>query len=404
MSNSDEIAYGNTRLKHEINNLLQRFTLATSNEDLLQSALGGLCSYTNSAGGFYVAANTENFENGLFVVKPGLNLHFRAVQHLADESGNQFDAGVWKRWSKTMGWSNLDLPFEAIEQGNKSDGCSIFCTPIRREDKGEIVGYLGLENTVNPFLGRGLEQILVLLTALDRRLNIAVKSFSSQIVIINRIIHDANGGLSIVGLQNELLGIRSSDVKSMSEVRARIKLGLAKVDSAVTQLQDLSAVFFPSTETLKKFGTKAALNAALISIPINANLRSKIHISTSAVEEDLVNISGLVLYWLYRTVLAGWVNPDFWQSEDPIEMFVEMKYESEERKYVDLRLSRDTSSSIDGNMHNLFGALHGRFDSGLVLMSQFAALEYWLKLFGSKLAVDEVSGIRIITISVPLAS
>jgi hypothetical protein len=311
---------------------------------------------------------------------------------------------VFKEWSSILGWNNLDLPFVAVEPGTNSGGPSIFCSPVRREDKGEIVGYLGLENTVNPLLGSELDAILVLLAALDVRLYIAARSFSSQIVIINRIIHDANGGLSIVGLQNELLGVRSSDQKYMTEVRSRIKQGLAKVEFAVKQLQDLSTVFFPSNETIKNCSAKAALNAALVSIPINTNLRSKIHVSTDLVEEDFANISSLVLYWLYRSVLAGWVNPDLWQSEDPIEMFVELKYESEERKYVDLVLSRDISSSIDSNMHNLFGAQSGYFDSGLVIMSQFAALDYWITIFGGKSAVVEVSGIRMITISVPLAS
>ena len=95
-----------------------------------------------------------------------------------------------------MGWNNVDTPFEAIEPDVISNGSSIFCMPIRRAEKEEIVGYLGLENIVNPFLGSELEAILVLLTALDVRLYIAARSFSSQRVIINRIIHEVNGGLS----------------------------------------------------------------------------------------------------------------------------------------------------------------------------------------------------------------
>jgi len=404
VSNADEIEYRNTRVKIEINNLLRQFTLATSDENLLQSALESVCSYSNSSGGFYVAANMGDIENSKIVVKLGSNSHFRAFQKNADELSNQVDVGVFKRWSSTMGWNNVDTPFEAIEPDVISKGSSIFCMPIRRAEKEEIVGYLGLENIVNPFLGSELEAILVLLTALDVRLYIAARSFSSQRVIINRIIHEVNGGLSIVGLQNELLGIGSTDHKYMSEVRSRIKQGLAKADSAVNQLDDLVSVFYPTTESLRSCSAKAALNAALISIPINSNLRSKIHVSTSLIEEDVADISSLVLYWLYRSILAGWVNPDLWDSEDPIEMFVELMSNSEEGEYVDLVLSRDISSSIDTNWNNLFGAQHGLFDSGLVLMSQTAALNYWLTLFGGKLTLVEVSGVRIFTISVPLAS
>lgn len=404
MGNSEEIEYRNTRVKIEINNLLRQFTLATSDEDLLQSALESICSYSNSSGGFYVAANTGNVEHGKIVVKLGLNSHFRTFQKTADELGSQSGTEVFKKWPSSMGWNNLEAPFEAIELDVKSKGPSIFCMPIRRADKGEIVGYLGLENTVNPFSGIELEAILVLLTALDVRLYIAARSFSSQRVIINRIIHEVNGGLSIIGLQNELLGIGSTDQKNMSDVCARIKQGLTKVDSAVKHLDDLVSVFFPTNQSLGSCSAKTALNAALVSIPINSNLRSKIHVSENLVEEDLVDISSLVLYWLYRSVLAGWVNPDLWDSEDPFEMFVELKYESEERNYIDLVLSRDISSSIDTKWKNLVGTQNGLFESGLVLMSQFVALDYWLTLFGGKSAIAEVSGIRVITISVPFAS
>ena len=404
MGNSEEIEYRNTRVKIEINNLLRQFTLATSDEDLLQSALESICSYSNSSGGFYVAANTGNVEHGKSVVKLGLNSHFRTFQKTADELGSQSGTEVFKKWPSSMGWNNLNAPFEAIDPDVNSEGPSIFCTPVRHANNGQIVGYLGLESTVNPFLGSEIEAILVLLTALDVRLYIAEGSFSSQRVIINRIIHEVNGGLSIVGLQNELLGIGSTDYKNMSDVCARIKQGLSKVDSAVKNLDDLVSVFFPSNESVSSCSSNAALNAALVSIPINSNLRSKIHVSTNLVENDVVDISSLVLYWLYRSALAGWVNPDLWDSEDPIEMFVELKSNSEEREYVDLKLSRDTSSSIDTKWKNLFGAQHGLFDAGLVLMSQATALNYWLTLFGGKLALEEVSGVRIITISVPLAS
>jgi hypothetical protein len=404
MGNSEEIEYRNTRVKIEINKLLRQFTLATSDEDLLQSALESICSYSNSSGGFYVAANTGNVEHGKSVVKLGLNSHFRTFQKTADELGSQSGTEVFKKWPSSMGWNNLNAPFEAIDPDVNSEGPSIFCTPVRHANNGQIVGYLGLESTVNPFLGSEIEAILVLLTALDVRLYIAEGSFSSQRVIINRIIHEVNGGLSIVGLQNELLGIGSTDYKNMSDVCARIKQGLSKVDSAVKNLDDLVSVFFPSNESVSSCSSNAALNAALVSIPINSNLRSKIHVSTNLVENDVVDISSLVLYWLYRSALAGWVNPDLWDSEDPIEMFVELKSNSEEREYVDLKLSRDTSSSIDTKWKNLFGAQHGLFDAGLVLMSQATALNYWLTLFGGKLALEEVSGVRIITISVPLAS
>lgn len=404
MSNSDEIEYRNTRVKIEINNLLRQFTLATSDEDLLQSALESICSYSNSSGGFYVVADTGGVAHSKIVVKLGSNSHFRAFPMKTEKLSNQVVVGMFKRWSSTLGWNNLDAPFEAIEPDINSEGPSIFCMPIRRADKDEIVGYLGIENTVNPFLGSELEAILVLLTALDVRLYIAARSFSSQRVIINRIIHEVNGGLSIVGLQNELLGIGGTDQKNISDVCARIKQGLSKVDSAVKQLDDLSSVFFPTNQSLRSCSAKASLSAALVSIPINSILRSKIHVSTNLVEDDFVDVSSLVLYWLYRSVLAGWLNPDLWDPEDPIEMFVELKYESEERNYINLVLSRDISSSIDSKWNNLFGTQNGLSDSGLVLMSQVVALNYWLTLFGGKLALEEVTRVRIITVSLPLAN
>ena len=110
-----------------------------------------------------------------------------------------------------------------------------------------------------------------------------------------------------------------------------------------------------------------------------------------------------VLYWLYRTVIAAWANPDLWDPNDPTEMFIDLEYGPTEKECVHLVLSRDVNSSIDKGMQGLFGFNHGLMHEGLVIMSQAFALDYWVSLFGGSSTFAESNGVRRITVCVPLA-
>ena len=221
---------------------------------------------------------------------------------------------------------------------------------------------------------------------------------------MNKIIHDVNGGLSIIGLQNEMLSLGTDKTGDTQIVRNRIKTGLQKVDEAVTKLHDFSAIFFNQQQVSQRTSVKSILNAALISIPIGVDLKSKIHVSTDGIEHEGVDLDVIVLYWLYRTVIAAWANPDLWDPSDPTEMFIDLEYGPKKSECVHLVLSRDVNSSIDKGMLGLFGFNHGLTQEGLVIMSQAFALNYWVSLFGGSSTFAESSGVRRITVCVPLAS
>ena len=391
-------------MKRETLELLRQFTLAVNDEDLIRAAIKAICGYTRSIGGFYVSCvQGVADEDVVQIAASGISQPFILFDELNESLTEKKTLGQFRNWISNVGWRDIFLPCEIAAMDSNFVGSSLYCYPVRSLDN-DIIGFIGLQSFSNPFTESKLEGILVLLTAIDVRLRIAQGSFSSQGVIVNKIIHDVNGGLSIIGLQNEMLSLGTDKTGDTQIVRNRIKTGLQKVDEAVTKLHDFSAIFFNQQQVSQQTSVKSVLNAALISVPIGADLKSKIHVSTDGIEHEGVDLDVIVLYWLYRTVIAAWANPDLWDPSDPTEMFIDLDYGPTEKECVHLVLSRDVNSSIDKGMLGLFGFNHGLTQEGLVIMSQAFALNYWVSLFGGSSTFAESSGVRRITVCVPLAS
>ena len=391
-------------MKRETLELLRQFTLATSDEDLIRAAVKAICSYTRSIGGFYVSCDRGTADEDLVrVAATGISQRFVLFDELLESLTGPTSFGQFRDFIANIGWKDITQPCEIADAQSNFTGSSLYFSPVRNLEN-ELIGFIGLETFGNPFTELKLEGILVLLTAIDVRLRIAQGSFSSQAVIVNKIIHDVNGGLSIIGLQNEMLSLGADKASETQIVRSRIKTGLQKVDEAVTKLHDFSAIFFNDQQSSRDISVKSILNAALISVPIGTDLKSKIHVSTEGIQFEGVDLDVIVLYWLYRTVIAAWANPDLWDPKDPTEMFIDLEYGPTKTECVHLVLSRDVNSSIDKGMQGLFGFNHGFSNEGLVIMSQAFALDYWVSLFGGSSTFAESNGVRRITVCVPLAS
>lgn len=404
VSNSDSARVNSALMKRETLALLRQFTLASNDEDLIRATLGAICSYTRSLGGFYVSClhGLDN-EDPVQVAAHGVSNGFIEFDEIMESLTGTLTLGRFRSWIANFGWIDTTLPCKVVTSSQNFVGATLYCLPVRNLEH-EIIGFIGLQNFADPFSDHKLEGILVLLTAIDARLKIAQGTFSSQSVIINRIIHDVNGGLSVIGLQNELLNLELGGKAETQAVRQRIKTGLQKVDEAVIKLQDFSGIFFTNEVDTNAISVRSILNAAMVSVPISAGLKSKIHVSYEGIEHESANVDALVMYWLYRTVIAAWTNVDLWNPSDPTEMFVDLEYGTTKPECVNLVLSRDVSCSIDLGMKGLFGFSHGLSDKGLVLMSQAFALDYWVRLFGGSTTFSESNGVRRITVTVPLAS
>ena len=390
-------------MKRETLELLRQFTLAANDEDLIRAALKAICSYTRSIGGFYVSCvHGFSDEDLVHVAVTGISQPFIEFDEFYESLTGKKTLGRFRSWIANIGWKDISLPCELEASNSDFGGSLLYCYPVRNMES-DIIGFVGLEGFSNPFTELKLEGILILLTAIDVRLRIAQGSFSSQGAIVNKIIHDVNGGLSIIGLQNEMLSLGSDKAADTQVVRNRIKTGLQKVDEAVTKLHDFSAIFFNQQQISQPTSVKSVLNAALISVPIGTDLKSKIHVSTEGFKHEGADLDVIVLYWLYRTVIAAWANPDLWDPSDPTEMFIDLEYGNSKKECVHLVLSRDVNSSIDKGMQGLFGFNHGLTHEGLVIMSQAFALDYWVSLFGGSSTFAESNGVRRITVCVPLA-
>lgn len=404
MNRTDSEKVNVALMKRETLELLRQFTLAASDEDLIRAAIKAICSYTRSSGGFYVSC-VRGFadEDVVQIAATGISQPFVLFDEFFESLTDATTFSQFRGYVANVGWKEILSPGELVASSQDFAGATLYCYPVRNMER-EIIGFIGLENFSNPFSEPKLDGILVLLTAIDVRLRIAQGSFSSQAVIVNRIIHDVNGGLSIIGLQNEMLSLETEKNADTKIVRNRIKTGLQKVDEAVTKLHDFSAIFFNQQQDSQSISIKSVLNAAMISVPIGADLKSKIHVSTEGIGHEGVDLDVIILYWLYRTVIAAWANPDLWDPKDPTEMFIDLEYGPKKAECVHLVLSRDVNSSIDQGMKGLFGFNHGLSDEGLVIMSQAIALDYWVKLFGGSSTFAESNGVRRITVCVPLAS
>lgn len=404
MNRTDSEKVNVALMKRETLELLRQFTLAANDEDLIRAAIKAICSYTRSSGGFYVSCVRGSADEDVVqIAATGISQPFVLFDEHFVSLTDAITFGQFRGFIANFGWKEISSPGELVASNQNFAGATLYCYPVRNMES-EIIGFIGLENFSNPFSEPKLDGILVLLTAIDVRLRIAQGSFSSQAVIVNRIIHDVNGGLSIIGLQNEMLSLGADKASETQIVRSRIKTGLQKVDEAVTKLHDFSAIFFNEQQSSRDISVKSILNAALISIPIGADLKSKIHVSTDGIEHEGVDLDVIILYWLYRTVIAAWANPDLWDPSDPTEMFIDLEYGPKKTECVHLVLSRDVNSSIDKGMLGLFGFNHGLTQEGLVIMSQAFALNYWVSLFGGSSTFAESSGVRRITVCVPLAS
>ncbi len=258
-------------MKRETLELLRQFTLAANDEDLIRAAIKAICSYTRSIGGFYVSCVQGSADEDVVqVAAAGISQPFILFDELNESLTEAKTLGQFRGWIANIGWKDISQPCEVLATNSNFVGSSLYCLPVRNVDN-DIIGFIGLENFSSPFKEPKLEGILVLLTAIDVRLRIAQGSFSSQGVIVNKIIHDVNGGLSIIGLQNEMLSLETGKAGDTKIVRNRIKTGLQKVDEAVTKLHDFSAIFFNQQELSQQTSINSILNAALISIPIGAD-------------------------------------------------------------------------------------------------------------------------------------
>lgn len=390
-------------IKKEIIEILRQYTLAINLREIISSILKSLVNFSHSTAGFYVYLPNGKLDRGEFdVAVMGQDVRLQSLSRIAELPEGESFFEQFKDWAESCGWRDLESEF-VIQSSDKSQKqMSIYCVPLR--DQGQsIIGFLGFENEDNPFAGIRLDGILVALAAANVRLNIARGRVNSLGIIMGKILHDINGGLSIIALQTEMMSAYSERALNVDEVRSRIKTGLQKVDFSTNLLASFSNVLFGEQSVGDYGSSKSALDLALISLPIDAALRSKIHISTSEIEDDIVRGNGLVLYWLYRAVLASWTNQDFWDPKDPVEMFIELRYNDENRRNIDLVLSRSSHSTINMGVMSKLGVPHGYSKSGLSMMSPDFALNFWCRLFGGEFKFKIANEVWVITISMPVA-
>lgn len=389
-------------IKSEVIEILRQFTLAFNRREIIASILKSLLHFTHSTNGFYVYFPDGRSDSGDFdIAVRGKNTWLQALNLIVESQESESNFEKFKDWAEACGWTDLESEFAIHSSDNSKERLAIFCVPLR-DSTLKVIGFLGIENRENPFAGIHSDGILVALAAANVRLNIARGRVNSLGIIMGKILHDINGGLSIIALQADLMNTNEETRSNVNEVRSRINGGLQKVDLATNLLASFSNVLF-GEQSVANFGsTKSALDLALISLPIDAALRSKIHVSTSEIEDDIVLGNGLALYWLYRAVLTTWTNQDSWDTKDTTEMFVDLKYEDNNRRRIELVLSRSSHSSIKMGVLSKLGRPHGYSQSGLVMMSPDFVLNFWCQLFGGEFKFKMVNEVVVITISMPV--
>jgi hypothetical protein len=218
-------------------------------------------------------------------------------------------------------------------------------------------------------------------------------------------VHDLNGSLAVIGLQSDLLNLKSNIENHFVLAQQRIKAAINKADANVRKINEFSHLFYPENLSGNEFPKSSiaavALRSALSSLPIAPEILSKIDVSISIDDNVRVGIEGASLYWFYRGLIAAWANPMVWGDIEPFSMSVELRFGGAEKEFVTLIISRKSGLEIDRILDVSRNSPFGTLENKIVLVPPALLLEQVVTLFGGHSLIETSEEVRSITVSFP---
>ena len=354
---------------------------------------------------FFMAALDGTEDHDVLTVGSfGSGRLFMDYEYLRARDENEFTFGDLKKFAANFGWTNLDLAFTYDFGDPKNAGPKFYCRKVV-DVFGYFTGFLIVKSDIDPFDEREFKASMLVLAIGALRLAQSQGEYGSQSVIMQKIVHDINGSLAVIGLQSELLHLKSNIEGHYVEAQKRIASALKKADDNVRRINEFSHLFFAEKQAAKEFKNSCiaavALRAALSSLPISSEALSNIYVSISVDDTVRVGIEGTPLYWFYRAVIAAWATPGTWGDWDPFEMSVELRLGGAENELVSLIISRRFGLEIDRFLDATRDSPFGALENKMVIIPPALLMEKVVTLFGGQSLVETSGGVRSITITFP---
>lgn len=393
-------------LRAEIAEVLNVFSKAITAEDIAFSIARSVCNLTSARSVVYVAVvNGVDDNSPVAVGTYGSSAMFLDYEYWKATTAEGMNFGTFKSVAEALGWKDMDSEYVLEPNDRISEGSKLYCRKIS-DGYGIFLGYLCIESAFNPFEYSGFDDALLVMSIGALRYFQAQGKYGSHSVILQKIIHDFNGSMSVIGLQNELLKLKSNIENHFIEAQERIKSALKKADSSVRSLNEFSHLFFPDTaDEISNFTASLpgiALNAAFSSLTLNPEQIAKIHVSNTVPEFDRVRVQGVVLYWIYRALLNAWAHPFLGGESKELEVFVDLKKTEGEGEFVDLSISRGNVKRRDVWLDMNEAPAYGAILNQVKLVPPVIILEKIINLFGGFLVIEKTDSARSMSIRFPI--
>lgn len=397
------------RLRHpevvraEISEVLRTLAVAGTAEDVAFTLARSICRLSRAQSVFFIAAveGTED-QDPLVIGSFGAGTLSLDYEYLNSDGDGQITFGGFRKFARNFGWNDVNQEFIYELDDQVIDGSKFYCRKVV-DIFGLFTGFLILKSDFDPFEFSEFEASMLVATMGALRLSQSRDDYGAQSVIIQKIVHDINGSLAVIGLQSELLQLKSNVEDHFVEAQQRIKSALKKADENVRRISEFSHLFFAEKQNAEEYRRSSvptiALRAALATIPISKEQLSQIDVSISIDENVRVGIEGVSLYWIYRALLAAWANQSAWGELDPLHMSVELRLSGSEQEFVTLVLNRRMGHEIDRFLDASRDFPYGALENEIVLIPPTRLMEQVVQLFNGTSLVETVAGIRSVAVT-----
>jgi hypothetical protein len=392
-------------LRTEVSEVLGTFLDAVSAEEVAFSIARSVCNLTRARSVVYIAAVEGTQESSPLAIGTfGSSSMFMDYEYWRATAREGMNFGAFRAVAESFGWKDLEEEF-IFETGDRiSEGSKLYCRKITGAF-GLFQGYLCIESSFNPFEYSGFDDALFVMSVGGLRFFQAQGEYGSQALILQKLIHDINGSLSVIGLQSELLKLKSNIENHFVEAQQRINSALKKADASVRRLNEFSHLFYPDSTHGAGYVSSAlpevAMNAAFSSLTLNSEQLSKIHINNAIPGYERVHVKGIVLYWIYRALLNAWSHPFLESESREVEVFVDLKKTEGDPGSIDLTFGRALGLGGDFLLSTEQAPEFGVMSNQVLLMQPIVILEKMIKLFGGLMTMEKTETARSMTISFP---
>ena len=397
------------RLRHvsvqraEISEVLRSLSVAGTADDVAFTIARSICRLSRVQSVFFIAALDGTEDESLLTIgsfgsgKLSMDYEYSRATNLEKTT-----FGELRKFAASFGWKNLDYAFAYEFTDGKNLGSKFYCRKVA-DSFGIFTGFLVIKSEVDPFEGSYFNASMLVLAIGSLRIAQSRNEYGAQSVIMQKIVHDLNGSLAVIGLQSDLLHLKSNIEDHFVLAQQRIKAAINKADANVQRIDEFSHLFERENgnEFKKSSIAAVALRAALSSLPITPEIMSNIDVSISVDDNVRVGIEGAPMYWFYRALIAAWANPIVWGDLDAFKMSVELRLGGAENELVTFIVSRkfglDIDRVLDASRNSPFGTLENK----IVLIPPALLMEQVVTLFGGHSLIETSGGVRSVTINFP---